>query len=250
MENNDDNNCNYCGAYNPDFTCGGHPACKTLYCSQYCSSADWIAQHALVCARHHDRRHTKRNAHWSCKKLHHKKWESAKQRRFFGAKCSKVGTKTSNGAVSDTFRDAVMKDLNQWENPTALRRGIKKLHLHFLPQVKEPIPLKLSHCDDWPMFREQVARQTTLRHQYYQIELCDDVLNKEWQATQSSSVVMHNPDQHTHVAIVLLHEFGHILDQEDALGPCKHTGEEDRASCFADRFLLYGSKALSHGDGV
>ena len=146
------------------------------------------------------------------------------------------------------FKEHVMGLLNDWDNKSKLQQGIRMLHMQFLPNVKEPIPLLLDDCDHWPSNRAQIARQTTKRHNYYQIELCHDVLNKEWQYTKSSTVWRHDPDKYSHVAVVLLHEFGHILDQENKLTNCKHTGEEEKASCFANQFLLHGKNALSYCD--
>lgn len=70
------------------------------------------------------------------------------------------------------------------------------------------------------------------------ITVCPRVLSRSFSASKSRAI--RHPDWISHLAVVLLHEFGHLMDNNGKLSGEDYYGieaREDRASKWAQKFI-------------
>jgi hypothetical protein len=70
----------------------------------------------------------------------------------------------------------------------------------------------------------------------YRIHLCSDSMNDAFNELHSKTVA-YDPVIISHYAVVVLHEFGHVLDKRHLLQACPLTHPERRADWWTEEFL-------------
>lgn len=203
------------------------------------------------------RRRRGRGAHKMSRKkareiLHHGKVHghrlTEKQRRYFGWLASRgemLGLGLYDvipiGAMADeTLRVAVVRLLNT-RTQQDTRRAIAMLQERYLSD-EPPLEVEFDACKDKEPAYYYMPYKTAEANGH-RIRLCDDARKQSFSHDYPrSKTVQHDPRNVQHYAVIVLHEFGHVLDKTDHLddivpGLPPQDQKEERADLFAQWFL-------------
>jgi hypothetical protein len=107
--------------------------------------------------------------------------------------------------------------------------------LRHYTRLDDEVALEFSGCADkpkstvYPPFRTGYANA-------YRIHLCTDSMGDAFNALHSKTI-QYDDLIICHYAVVVLHEFGHVLDKRHKLGECTVKHPERRADWWAQEFL-------------
>ncbi len=105
--------------------------------------------------------------------------------------------------------------------------------------------LTFGDCKDRPVSKVYPPFRTGYANAV-RINLCTDVLGDAFNAIRSKQIVFDDPDacyaRVSHLAIVFLHEFGHVMHKNRRPGPYGDSLDEERAAdnwavCFVNYYL-------------
>jgi hypothetical protein len=154
---------------------------------------------------------------------------TSKQRRYFGWVAG--GGRSGYGGVHDEDME-ILWLLNE-RTEDATREAIKMLTARL--RLVDEVRVEFSGCPNkpqstvYPPFRTGYANA-------YRIHLCSDAMDDGFNALHSKTV-NYDPVIVSHYAVVVLHEFGHVLDKRHLLQSCPVTHAERRADWWAEQFL-------------
>jgi hypothetical protein len=150
-----------------------------------------------------------------------------RQRRYFGW----VASRGSRGYGGEPDLE-ILWLLNE-RTEDATRDAIAMLTAR--QRLTDDVRVEFSGCPNkprstvYPPFRTGYANA-------YRIHLCSDSMDDAFNALRSKTVVYDDVIV-SHYAVVVLHEFGHVLDKRHLLQACPVTHAERRADWWAQEFL-------------
>lgn len=157
---------------------------------------------------------------------------TAKQRRYFGWVAGRSSLYGGGGEEEENVLLHVLWLLNErTESATRAAIGMLEKHERLLDEVR----VEFSGCPDkprstvYPPFRTGYANA-------YRIHLCSDAMGDDFNHVHSKTIA-YDPLIVSHYAVVVLHEFGHVLDKRQLLHECPARNPERRADWWAQEFL-------------
>jgi hypothetical protein len=106
--------------------------------------------------------------------------------------------------------------------------------------------LTFSDCKEKPVSKVYPPFRTGYANAI-RINICTDVLEDNFNSIHSKQIIFDDPECYekiSHLAIVFLHEFGHVMHKNHREGPYGDTNDEERtadnwAVCFINYYLKF-----------
>lgn len=152
-----------------------------------------------------------------------------------------TGDPIDGTALNDAgFRRRIIRLLNT-RTQRDTERAVAELHRHFAPDIPR-VDVTFDACFDKEPAHHYSPYRTGAANAYH-IRLCDDVRSSDFARDYPQSMtVRHDPRTVSHYAVIVLHEFGHVLSKNDMLddvipGLPSDASDEERADLFAQVFV-------------
>jgi len=153
---------------------------------------------------------------------------TSKQKRYFGW----IAGGSSAYGAGDGITLEILRLLNE-RTADATAHAVEMLRHHV--GLQDEVQLEFSGCPNkpqstvYPPFRTGYANA-------YRIHICTDSMGDAFNALHSKTV-QYDEVMICHFAVVVLHEFGHVLDKRHLLEKCTIQHPERRADWWAQQFL-------------